>query len=51
MSGLVIMPGAILNGIMSVYTGKYMISMGLDFNFNWFHYSYRNNGIFKFLEI
>ena len=52
MSGLVIMPGAILNGIMSVYTGKIYDKYGPRlFNFNWFHYSYRNNGIFKFLEI
>ena len=30
LSGLVIMPGAIINGIMSVFTGKFTINMGLD---------------------
>ena len=30
LSGLVIMPGAIINGIMSVFTGKFYDKYGLD---------------------
>ena len=30
LSGLVIMPGAIINGIMSVFTGRFMINMDRD---------------------
>ena len=30
LSGLVIMPGAIINGVMSIFTGNSMISMVLD---------------------
>ena len=30
LSGLVIMPGAIINGIMSVFTGRFMINMVQD---------------------